>query len=201
MSEVALQIAGRTWRVACAPGEEDRVQRLGRTVAEKLEAMGKTGAADAQAMLFAALLLADEVLEGREGVEAAHAEAAEARREADTASGQTDRLKANIADLEQELGRLQSAHKGAADEMAKVLGIQTELKQAIADHEAENAKLRGELFDARKERDALKAAPPPPPAPAAQPAATVEDAAPALERFAEVLEQCADKLESRAQAT
>ena len=34
MSEVALKIGGRTYRVACAAGEEDRVKRLGKTIDE-----------------------------------------------------------------------------------------------------------------------------------------------------------------------
>lgn len=202
MSEVALQIAGRTWRVACAPGEEDRVQRLGATVAEKLATMGATGAADAQNMLFAALLLADEVLEGRDAVarsaeeaDNANEAASQARRDAETATGARDQLKATIADLERELGRLQSAQKGSADEMEKVLSIQSDLRKTIAKHEAENADLRNKLIAARQERDdALSAAP----AEATTPAPAGEDnAAPSLERFAELLEACADRLEAR----
>lgn len=196
MSEVALQIGGRTWRVACAPGEEDRVQRLGATVAEKLASMGATGSADAQNMLFASLLLADEVLEGRDGLSSAQEAAEAAKREADTATGARDQLNAKIADLEAELTRLQSAQAGSAKEMERVLAVQTELRNTVADHEADVAKLRAELFEARKERDAARAAP----APATE-VSSQADAAPALERFAEMLEQCADKLEGRAEAS
>lgn len=198
MSEVALQIGGKTWRVACAPGEEDRVLRLGATVADKLASMGTTGTADAQNMLFASLLLADELLEGREGLKTAQSDADAAKRDADSATGQRDQLKAKITDLEAELSRLQSAQQGSAKEMERVLAHQTELKNTIQDHEADIAKLRADLFDARKERDAAKAAPADSPA---SDGLSLADAVPALERFAEMLEQCADKLESRARAT
>ncbi|MFA9201555.1 MAG: cell division protein ZapA [Cypionkella sp.] len=65
MSEVALRIGGRTFRVACAPGEEERIVKLGTVIADKLAALGNPGGPDAPNLLFAALLLADEVHELR----------------------------------------------------------------------------------------------------------------------------------------
>ena len=62
MSEVALSIGGRTYRVACGPGEEERVSRLGAAINDKLSSMGNLSGNDAQNLLFAALLLGRLVL-------------------------------------------------------------------------------------------------------------------------------------------
>lgn len=191
MSEVALQIGGRTYRVACAAGEEDRVTRLGATIADKVASIGNPSGPDAQNLLFAALLLADEVHEGRDGVAAADEQVAAAQREADTATSQRDQLKTRIADLESELARLQGAQQDAAQELEGARARNAELTEAIAGHEAVAAELRAEVAELRARPVAVGpatggSAPP--------------DLAPALERFAEMLEECADKLEGRPQS-
>lgn len=129
MSEVALQIGGRTYRVACAPGEEERVSRLGATIAEKLEAMGNPSGPDAQNLLFAALLLADEALEGREG--GANASAARDER----------------ARLEAKANELEAQGERTAAELA-------EARSALAEQEAETIRLHGAIADLEAERDA-----------------------------------------------
>lgn len=64
MSNVSLMIGGRSYTVACAEGEENHVLGLGRMIDNKLAEMGDTsGQAEARSLLFAALLLADEVHE------------------------------------------------------------------------------------------------------------------------------------------
>lgn len=173
MSEVALHIGGRTYRVACAAGEEERVTRLGGTIADKLASMGNPSGPDAQNLLFAALLLADEVHEGREGVAAAEDRVAAAQREARDAADEHDRSAARIAALESEAARLQASLHDA--------------NSALAEREAEAAALKGQIAELRAD-----------PAPAGVGAAA--ELAPALERFAEMLEECADKLERRAAA-
>lgn len=66
MSEVTLQVGGRPYTISCADGEEDHVQRLAAIVDAKLAAMGGNRApGDAKNLLFAALILADEVEEAR----------------------------------------------------------------------------------------------------------------------------------------
>jgi len=175
MSEVALQIGGRTYRVACAQGEEERVTRLGATIADKLATLGNPSGPDAQNLLFAALLLADEVHEGRDGVAAADERVAAARGEASEATRERDRLAARMTELESDQARLQSALQDAA--------------KAIAEREADVAAFEKQLAE-------LRAAPPPPARHEA-----IEELAPALEKFAEMLEDCADKLERRAPAS
>ena len=64
MSNVSLEIGGRQFSVASADGEEEHVALLGRRIDDKLRAMGGAGGqSESRMLLFAALLLADEVHE------------------------------------------------------------------------------------------------------------------------------------------
>jgi cell division protein ZapA len=74
MSNVTLTIGGRQFVVACADGEEDHVGTLGRRIDAKLAGMdGLSGQSESRMLLFAALLLADEVHELRQQIEGATA--------------------------------------------------------------------------------------------------------------------------------
>ena len=129
MSEVTLTIGGRRYTVACAEGEEAQIIRLGESIDEKLQQMGTLTAPDSQNMLFAALLLADELHEAKAAATAA-----------------------------------------------------LEAQQKFADERDALARRVEELTEAHVS-PALSDNP---------------DLAPALERFAELLENCADKLETKA---
>jgi cell division protein ZapA len=64
MSNVTLSIGGRSYTVACAEGEESHVLGLGSLIDGKLAAMGDmSGQAETRMLLFASLLLADELHE------------------------------------------------------------------------------------------------------------------------------------------
>lgn len=64
MSNVTLSIGGRSFTVACAAGEEAHVGGLGAMIDGKLAAMGEmAGQTESRILLFAALLLADELHE------------------------------------------------------------------------------------------------------------------------------------------
>ncbi len=65
MSNVSLRIGGRDYTVACAEGEEDHVRALGSLINGKVEDMGSAAQGEARQLLFAALLLADELHEAR----------------------------------------------------------------------------------------------------------------------------------------
>ena len=67
MSNVSLQIGGRSYSVACAAGEEAHVAQLGRLIDEKVQSMGG-GHTEVRQLLFAALILADELHEARQGI-------------------------------------------------------------------------------------------------------------------------------------
>jgi cell division protein ZapA len=70
MSNVRLNIGGRDFSVACAPGEEQHIALLGRLVDDKLRTMGGiAGSSESRMLLFATLLLADELHESRHGGE------------------------------------------------------------------------------------------------------------------------------------
>ena len=64
MSNVTLQIGSRSYLVACAEGEEEHVNQLGQLIDEKVQTIG-TGHNEVRLLLFAALLLADELQESR----------------------------------------------------------------------------------------------------------------------------------------
>lgn len=145
-------------------------------------------------------------------------------REAKLALGQRDELTLTVTRLEQELDGLQSAHQrhsAEVDDMRAELEQRREQAQTATD---EQEKLAAQVAELARERDGLaaqienkdlllrkandhidelKAA-----AAATTPAAGAfpvtagsssddPDLAPALERFAELLETCADKLESK----
>lgn len=64
---VDLTIAGRTYQVACREGEEENLRAAGRLVDGKSrEALSGLGTlSEARQFLFAALLLADQIIEKR----------------------------------------------------------------------------------------------------------------------------------------
>ena len=64
MSNVRLAIGGRSFTVACAEGEEEHVSELGAMIAAKIGTMGDAASqSESRMLLFAALLLADELHE------------------------------------------------------------------------------------------------------------------------------------------
>jgi cell division protein ZapA len=66
MSNVTLTIGGRNFTVACAPGEEAHIADLGRMIGVKLDMMGDSASqSESRMLLFAALLLADELHDAR----------------------------------------------------------------------------------------------------------------------------------------
>jgi cell division protein ZapA len=100
MAQVDLLIAGRSYQIACREGEEENLKAAARLVdAKSREALSGLGTlSESRQLLFAALLLADQLVEGR--VEAAPAPA-------DPAVGQrvaaiADRLEALADSLEKE---------------------------------------------------------------------------------------------------
>src|SRR5690349_24591594 len=64
MSNVTVTIGGRHYTVACAAGEEAHIELLGRSIDGKLQGLANlSGQSEARTLLFAALLLADELHE------------------------------------------------------------------------------------------------------------------------------------------
>ena len=67
MADVRLDIANREYIVTCRDGEEEHLRKLGAVVAEMVqEASGSAGGLnESRQLLFASLLLADKLHEGR----------------------------------------------------------------------------------------------------------------------------------------
>jgi len=100
MSNVTLTIAGRQYTVACGTGEEAHVERLGRTIDDKLSALPNlAGQSEARTLLFAALFLADEVHELR-SVTAARNEGGDTSATAEALETMADRLESLAERLE-----------------------------------------------------------------------------------------------------
>jgi cell division protein ZapA len=100
MSNVTLHVGGRDYTVACAEGEEAHVSSLGALIDEKIQAMG-AGHNEPRQLLFAALLLADELHEARHrGGGAQAAPAPQRDLHADTLEALAARLENCVSALE-----------------------------------------------------------------------------------------------------
>jgi len=76
MSNVTLSIGGRDYRVACADGEEAQIASLGAMIDAKVASIeGLAAQGEVRALLFASLLLADELQEARSALSEAPAPA------------------------------------------------------------------------------------------------------------------------------
>lgn len=74
MSNVTVTIAGRHYTVACGPGEEGHIAMLGASIDGKLAGLeGLHNQSEARTLLYAALLLADELHEAKAGTPASAA--------------------------------------------------------------------------------------------------------------------------------
>lgn len=65
MANITLTIGGREFMLACADGEEAHVTRLAQMIDEKLAQAGVVGQTEPRMLLFASLMLADELDEAR----------------------------------------------------------------------------------------------------------------------------------------
>jgi cell division protein ZapA len=92
MSNVNLAIGGRTFTVACANGEEGHVAELGSMIDAKVTASGAISQNETRMLLFAALMLADEVHE-------VNAELAQARASSDRGGEADAQLEARIEQI------------------------------------------------------------------------------------------------------
>jgi len=70
MAQVDLVIAGRPYQIACREGEEENLRAAARLVdAKSREALSGLGTlSESRQLLFASLLLADQIVENQRGV-------------------------------------------------------------------------------------------------------------------------------------
>ena len=120
MSEVTLTIGRRNYTVACADGQETHVRAMGAEIAERLRRLGPNQSTnDAKNLLFAALILADELFEERQRSQAAAAvtpRSADALAEADA---QIAKLEEELADARDEQERLRQHLVNANERLAR----------------------------------------------------------------------------------
>jgi len=69
VAQVALDINGRRYEVACDDGQEDRLSRVGHFVDQRVRALARAvgPVSETRLLLMASLMLADEMLDVAEG--------------------------------------------------------------------------------------------------------------------------------------
>ncbi|PWB89944.1 cell division protein ZapA [Methylocystis sp. MitZ-2018] len=99
MAAVVVAIAGRTYRMSCEEGEEQRIEELARYVESKIESMresfGEIG--EQRIIVMAALAIADEATDARAKAQATETEFAALRAELDAARKASDAASALAA--------------------------------------------------------------------------------------------------------
>jgi cell division protein ZapA len=103
MSNVNLAIGGRAFTVACANGEEGHVAELGRMIDAKVVASGAIAQNETRMLLFAALMLADEVHEVRDELARAAATQAQGDEASAHLEARIDHVARRLEALAQEL--------------------------------------------------------------------------------------------------
>jgi len=139
MSEVTLHIGDRNYTVACAQGEETQVVKLAAMVDQKLKQLGNNlSASPAQNMLFAALLLADELQDTAEGPPSAAIEGQlnELKLELDAIRTERDEALRELAVLRSTADRQEKAPSNA-------------LVAELLDRLAEDLEKRAEVLEAK----------------------------------------------------
>jgi len=100
MSQVTVTIAGKTYRIACAEGEERHLEGLAASYDTRIEEMrasfGEIG--DLRLHVMAAISQADELHETKRRVAALEAELAELRRSAASGGERMDLIEARLAE-------------------------------------------------------------------------------------------------------
>ena len=142
MSEVTLLIGGKHYSLACAPGEEERVKRLGAHIDSKLAQLGgNIAASPAQNLVFAALLLADELDEARNGTGGPPAGSVP-----DTALKESQQT---VEQLKLELEALRTEHDEAVRELAAAkLATTQDVPEVSADEFADLAEKLADRLEA-----------------------------------------------------
>jgi cell division protein ZapA len=121
MAAVVVSIAGRTYRMSCDDGEEQRIEELAQFVESKIQSMresfGEIG--EQRIIVMAALTIADEAKEARAKAIAKDAEIAALRAELEAARKANDSLSARAA-------------QALADATRRIVKLNGELSQPAA---------------------------------------------------------------------
>lgn len=118
MAHVVVDIAGRTYRMACDDGEEPRLEALARMVEEKINAMregfGEIG--EQRAVVMAAIAIADEAHDARARFAKMEAELGELRASAEAQRRRLEAFEDRAAKaIEEATRRVERAAKEIAE--------------------------------------------------------------------------------------
>ncbi|MEP3051219.1 MAG: cell division protein ZapA [Erythrobacter sp.] len=148
MSELTLQIGGRSYTVACADGEESHVSMLGGLIDEKFTAMGNSKSPqEVQNFLFAALILADELHEARKSSDVPSI----------ASSDNQEQLGAEIAELRRAQDSLTQERDALAEELKLAKASATSGADNAAGEDQQHDLFSGELVATRLEALASQA--------------------------------------------
>ena len=101
MSNVTLEIAGRKYTIACAAGEEPHIEALGASIDAKLSQLDNlVGQSPERILLYASLLLADELHEAKQAAPEPMVDHSAENRAADQLESLADRLETLAMQLE-----------------------------------------------------------------------------------------------------
>nr|WP_298896048.1 cell division protein ZapA [uncultured Altererythrobacter sp.] len=118
MSEVTLRIGGKAYKVACADGQEAQLAKLGSMIDAKFKQMeGNLAPSEAENLLFAGILLADELNEARE---AAGDDPAELADKVKLAMQASDTAETKSRELSLELDAVRAERDAIANDLANI---------------------------------------------------------------------------------
>lgn len=188
MSKVEVTIGGREFAFSCGPDDEPRVRALATSIDEHFQPLAPRFS---QNLLFACLRAADDVFDKAGVAPGEDPEIGRLRERLDAVEHERDRLEAALSAATDARGRLERDLRTARQEAASRNEAEARAQDdRIALLEERCADLQQKLDHAQMQElpfGASQAA-----------AADDPDLLPALERFAGLLESCADKLEGRA---
>lgn len=112
MADVRLMIAGRSYDVHCADGEEPRLMQLAALVDEKIRSI--PGGTEVRQLLFAALMLADDTQETKSRIDKAEPQSDSLRAAVALAESREAQARDELAAVTKELDALKKASTGGA---------------------------------------------------------------------------------------
>ncbi len=188
MSKVEIAIGGRDFAISCGPEDEPRVRALVESINEHYQAVAPRFS---QNLLFACLRAADDVYEKAGVAPGEDTEARQLRERLSAVEHERDRLEAALSAATDARGRLERDIKQVREEAHSRNDAEARAQaERIATLEKRCADLQHRLEDAQMQELPF--------AGATSGGTSDPDLLPALERFAGLLETCADKLEARA---
>ena len=195
MSKVEITIGGRDFAIACGPEDEERVRSLVSAIDQHYQQLTPRFS---QNLLFACLMAADDVFDKAGVAPGEDAETKRMRERLAAVEQERDRLEAALSSATDARGVLERDLRAARDESQSREATASVRDEAEAKAQADRiATLEKRCIDLQRQLEDAKMQELPFGG-AANGGSVDPDLLPALERFAGLLESCADKLEGQA---